>query len=205
MATLGGVKGIISTDGKVVLPLEYESIEQINQSILVRKKGNSTLLNKDLVSITAQQYDDIKPMYFENGYNVSNFIVTKDGKKGIIDGTGKVVMDIKYDNFIASGGSYRSYYKLPMIAVKGGKHGMVDLNNKVVIPFEYENLLPLNSFLTIVGKNGKFGVIEIYNPATVVMPIEYKFIAFKQGKNLVAYKDKFLKFNVNGSKITAVE
>jgi len=198
----GSRKGIVDKSGKILLPLEYEEIERTDKNLLVRKNGKQNILDKDLKPAFTQQYDDLKQISLDGSYYTSHYLVSKGVKKGIIDLTGKPVVDVAYDNFIpSSSSSYRASYTQPITAVKGGKYGMVDLSNKVVIPFEYEYLMPLNSFLVIVGKKGKYGITEIYNPAAQVLPIEYSFIAYKQGKTLVAYKDKFISFKVNGSKI----
>ncbi len=163
------------------------------------------MLNKDLQSIFPSQFEDIQQIYLEGSYNANYFIATKNSKKGILDLTGNTVVDFVYDDFVPNNTGYRPTYKQPLVAIKNNKQGMIDLANKVIIPFEYDYVQSLNSFLAIVGKKEKFGVMDIYNQTVMPLPMEYTFITHKPGSDLVAYKNEFKRFHVNGSKITPAQ
>lgn len=204
IASRDNKKGIISKEGKVLMPVDYEEIERNDRNIVVRKNGKFGLLTRDFQPLLPMEYDDIQQMGFDGSYSISYYLVTKNGKKGVMDISGKTVIDVLYDNFVPVSNNYRMVFKQPLVAIKGGKYGMIDLYNKPVVPFEYDHLQPLNSFLLIVGKKGKFGVREIYNMTADVLPVKYTFVAYKQGNNLVAYNEAegYARFRVAGNKIT---
>ena len=194
-------KGLISKEGKVLLPVQYEEIELIERNILIKKDGKWGMLDKELKSVLELQYEEIQHMSVEGGSG-ANYIVTRNSKRGVADATGKLIVPVSYDNFVPHANTYRGVYKFPLVCIKAGKYGIVDQAGKVIVPFNFDQLIPLNSFLLIASKNNKFGVIEIYNPSSVILPMEYAFITYKQGNNLIAYKDAFVRFRVSGNKVT---
>ena len=48
-----------------------------------------------------------------------------------------------------------------IIAVKKGQSwGIIDLKGNVLIPFEYDDIVSIDSHNAVVGKNGKYGLID---------------------------------------------
>ena len=70
---------------------------------------------------------------FSNGFAK----VTKDGKTGYVDNTGKIVIPLEYDwiDEIKNG-----YAKVGMGEDKNIKYGLVDINGEVVIPLIYDGI-----------------------------------------------------------------
>ena len=84
------------------------------------------------------------PPGFDGGggqFNYGLASVEKGGKFGLIDKTGRVVVDFVYDglgatNHPAKNSIGANYY----IAVQHGKSGILDRNGKPVVPCEYDSI-----------------------------------------------------------------
>lgn len=96
-----------------------------------------------------------------DSYRPECFLVQLNGKKGIYSGNGQVLLDVQYDDIVASNTNRYSdngMYSNPAIVVKNGKYGMVAFReaasgeNKTVVPYDYEELAYLNTFL-VTAKN----------------------------------------------------
>lgn len=210
VGTKNGLKGVLSLSGAVVLPVE-NSVLTVSDKIILLKKGDKYgLLKTDNTFLLPLKYDLIKTISMDGGYRASNFLVKLNGRYGICNNTGEMLMEAEYDNILPA--TYSRYssdndsYRTPVIAVKNGKYGMVELKNmynrasRILIPFEYEELAYLNTFMVIAKKKGKYGVREIYAEETI-LPYEYKFINYKENV-LVGYKSAFEQFRIAGKTIT---
>ncbi|NTV91141.1 MAG: hypothetical protein HGA22_12405, partial [Clostridiales bacterium] len=88
-AEKNGKRGLLDTTGSVILPFEYDSLyKNENGRIVVTKNGISKVLDDSgkLVSFTAE-YD------YSNMLNIQ----FKDGKWGIQNGLGKILVPYEYD------------------------------------------------------------------------------------------------------------
>ena len=118
---------------------------------------------------------------FTNGFA----IVTSNGKSGLIDKTGKLVIPYEYSSLWL--------YSNQKNIVKAGKevdsklvYGVLNTQNKVIIPLEYSSLT-VDSNLFMVAKNGKYGVVDINGK--VLVPTEFYNIT-TYSKNRVAKAEK---------------
>jgi hypothetical protein len=165
-------------------------------------------MSKDGAVIIPAEYDALESIV-EDGYyssSTSLILATKNGKKGILDKSGKVKVEVQYDDILAaSRSSYNNTVNIPnpAIIIKKGKYGMIEQNGTVVIEPEYGSLQYMSSFLVIAVKNGKYGIRTIYDN-TVALPFDYKFISYKKGAG-VAFSDKFIRFRTAGPKVVIEE
>ena len=129
--------GVIDFENKVVIPFEYEQIkETINynhlgeDTLIVQKNGLLGTINFRNIIVIPIEYEAI------SGYCQINFnghYVVKDGKTGIIDKTGKIILPTEYD--------FLFYYTKEEIKAKSnGKYGLINSEMKIIIPFEYDAL-----------------------------------------------------------------
>ena len=87
-------------------------------------------------------------------------------KFGVIDNTGKTVVDFKFDDM------HRQFKDNCLGVCLNGKWGMIDDKGAQVIPFDYQYMTPLNYGLSgVKAMNGKFGFIDRNN--NVVVPFEW--------------------------------
>lgn len=120
-----GKKGVVNKEGNIILHPEYDNIlfggmylntEKQNETFIFDLQGNQ--VETDKVSLTATDNEnyyiaidenDIYTVVDQNGNTLIDrdysyieylpgnyFIVARDGKNGVIDSTGKLVIDLKY-------------------------------------------------------------------------------------------------------------
>ncbi|WP_304334222.1 WG repeat-containing protein [Conchiformibius steedae] len=90
--------------------------------------------------------------------------VQQNGKWGVINKSGKVVIPFQYDEYLTFSEGLAG-------AGKNGRWGFINKSAKVVIPFQYDNALEFKEGLTLVKQNGRWGVIN--KSGKVVAPIQY--------------------------------
>ena len=134
-----------------------------------------------------------------HGYEVIGYwdddlgIVRLNGKWGMINTEGKVVIPLKYDcvDYFSEG---LAYVKL------NGKYGFVDTTGKVVIPLKYDSVGKFDEGLASVFLNGKRGFVD--KTGKEVVPPKYDFIYdFVEGLAKVRLYDKFGFIDVTGKEV----
>jgi hypothetical protein len=112
--TSGFRSGLVDKTGAWILPANYEKIEPF------------TDINNDELQIPlASRSTEKRPDY-------QYFKIWQNGKCGVVNNLGKVVLDAKYDD-VASFNKGKAAVKFD-----GGLYGFVDGNNKVVIEPKYD-------------------------------------------------------------------
>lgn len=102
----------------------------------------------------------IIPFEYESMYsdrtNKDQYIVYKNKKVGILDKTGKVIVDIKYDNI--------RHPDCSMVPVKlNNKWGILDIHGNEVLPFEYDDIGDCSVFEIDLLKDNKWRRIDIFS------------------------------------------
>lgn len=117
-----GRYGVTDVYENVILPPRYEWIDILSdEAVMVYKYGKYGLFDKNGKNIIP-----IKLKMFNRIEKTNNFIVQrKNGKAGIINSSGKFVLDMEFDNIIES---YFIYDKYVMALVKGDSVTFVDKN-----------------------------------------------------------------------------
>ena len=160
-----GKYGIINEYGELVLPLEYDFVEQPSiysnyASIFLATKQNAVTIfdeNLNIIPTTGiVSYLD---------YNGALIVSDKENKKGRIDYTGKQTIPFLYDTL------YNNSNIPGYIAKKDGMYGFVSQKNKVIKPFQYNYIYALSGNMTYVDQNNKVGVFN--KDGNVMIPFEY--------------------------------
>lgn len=160
IATKENRTGLISADGKVVIPMQYSTMQKIE----LAKSENA----KDKTAILQATDGDTKRVD----------IINQDGKisKGIVDavlekeegedGIEYLVMtsenNRKYFNYNGEEVSYKDIKgdnKLYAVA-QNGKWGFADANGSMVIKPQYDFVTEFNKGFAGIKQNGKWGVIN---------------------------------------------
>ena len=159
-----GKWGMVDKDGNLVVEFEYDRVVGSDASL--------------------------SPSEFENEYEGDRLWAvmqcdSTEGKWGIIDDYGKVVLAVEYDEVWDL---CRFDYREGFIPVaKDGKWGYVNLEGKEIIPLIYDMVYPFCDGLAVVSSEGKYGAIDM--TGAMFLPIEYDTIAsFADGK-ATAVKD----------------
>ncbi len=131
--------------------VDYEKEEY--RTKVINKNGEEILTNYEKVQ--AIENSDGNDIWYEN--NVLKF--EEDGKYGLIDFDGKLILKAEYDNIYALEGIEKN-----IIIEKNGKKGLVNTSmGEVIIQPEYTEISTLTKTYEngyIVNQNGKFGVIS---------------------------------------------
>ena len=181
--------GYINKSGKLVIPYQFEDAFSFSESLAVVKKNNAFFyctVNGSLIPIEAkaEQVYDLK-----EGSSIFN----NDKGFGIINKTGKIVLDARYafiDNFengIA-------------VFVDNNQAGILDNTGKVLIEPRYEEIFRFDQKHYLIQQNGLKGLISITGES--VIPALYSAIDyFSEGLAPVMKSGKWGFSDTKGSEI----
>lgn len=187
--------GYINYKGDTVLKTEYTEIERVNEIendknvyIIAYKDGQAGLLknNKKILNF---EYEDI----IYNSYN-KVYIVKRNGKQGIANEKGDIIIEPKYTN-ITFGGIYINATEegknkvldlngneitngyISKVPTSDGEHSIVydnegiykiiDNNGNVVVDKNYTNIEEINNNYYIVASNTNNGIIDLTGKSLV--------------------------------------
>lgn len=136
-----------------VLPCEYDGIGyggfHKTNLICVKKNGKFGMLNRSFEEVLECIYDEIED--FKEGY-----AVVKIGKKrGLIDETGKVIVECKYDFFAG-----RFEHDDTIHARIDDKWGVIHKSGKVITECKYDFVSDVHDEFIMVELNDKYGLID---------------------------------------------
>lgn len=127
-----GKYGIVDYSNSQILEAKYDSIEKVygNDLYVVTVSGKQKIVNKNNEDVLTSGFESIKQILSRQENAV---IFVKSGKYGIMDLTGKILIDAKYDSIEES--------KTGMFIVKkSDKYGIIDLNGTEKISFVYNSI-----------------------------------------------------------------
>lgn len=131
--------------------LEFISSKDSTSFLLVIQEGRKLIYDRFGEKLFTGDYDHVQ--YAEGGV----FIVTKNGKKGLVTANGQVVLPIEMDAIGEMNGNLVPF-------LKGMKFGLLDLHNKRKINAAYDkNLVSYNDKYLIAFKNSAYGIIDWNN------------------------------------------
>ncbi|MBP3942108.1 WG repeat-containing protein [Sphingobacteriaceae bacterium WQ 2009] len=168
--------GLINSQGKEVLPCQYQDLLQTKDGLFIYEKnqqqgflspqGNvlipaayttvyefqeqlALVKNKEYYGIINAQGTLVVPLNYEmiTAYNNQLAIVIKDQKYGLISTEGAPICDLKYE-YLQFGNEEL------LLAKKGGKYGFINFQGAVVIPFDYQIAQAFQDGKALVTKNG---------------------------------------------------
>ncbi|MBB3699432.1 WG repeat-containing protein [Flammeovirga yaeyamensis] len=163
------LSGLTDRKGNLVFPTKYVNIvydethDLYITSIFKNKTGIYTiagLMNIDQEWILEPKYRDIKPIK-----NTDLFIAYNNGKYGIIDIKGNVLLDIIHEKIkLCKNENY-------LFAVKEGKKAFFDLQLNQITPFKYKDKNDLNSF------HGQYAIVEtLDDDRTIIINTKGEFV-----------------------------
>lgn len=156
---------IIPDNAKPVFICTYDV--DYNQNTYKTKVLNEK--NKEIF----KEYDKVEPLYnYDKNKNLwyqNNVLkVEKNGLYGIINLSGKLLMECNYDNIESLPETENS-----IIIKKGEKIGLVDNVGNIIIPVEYKNITAIeNNYkygYIVVNNENKYGIID-YNKKVILEP-----------------------------------
>lgn len=198
LVSSNGKTGIVNSNGKWVLPAEYDTIEMKWKTYLVlRRDGKMTYADTYGKQLLPLQFEDagiLDDQYFD---------VKTSGKWGIYSTMeNKLLIPAVYESFDYCGGCGRKGDYL--FAQKNGKWGIIDFHNNVLIPFEYEHehyFMRSDNWVMSLKKNGQDVSINLENKKEYAAP-EYTGMTITNNGALRARKnDKYGLIGEDGTPI----
>ena len=146
-----GKYGIIDFEGKEVLPCDYDEITALNgvkSNILVKKAGNIGLVNEKGQTIVPVQYKNV--LTLKEGYKNEYIVVNENDQYGLINTSGVVVIEPKYE-------MVKYLNSSSMFAIKeAGVWKVIDIGNgNIVIDGGYDDIIQAKTDSFVIVKNGK--------------------------------------------------
>lgn len=165
--------GVIDNNGQTIIDTVYDEMVVVpdkNKDLFIciydvnyeNETYNTKVLNKNgteiltkYKNVQAIENTDGTDIWYEN--NVLKF--EQDGKYGLIDFDGKLILNAEYDNIYALDGIEKN-----IIIEKDGRKGLVNTSmGEVIIQPEYTEITTLTDSYEngyIVNKDGKYGIIS---------------------------------------------
>ena len=166
--------GYIDKRGNEVIPCIYDEAYRFEGDYaLVKNKMEGSLFGKyeGMIDKTGKEVVPLIYTDFEF-YRALNLVsALKDGKWGIVDLSGKIVMPFVYERI-----SRANLTEKLFLVKKNGKWGVVDLSGKIIMPFVYDDISYATNDLFLVKKNGKWGVIS--KSGKEILPYNYDDISY---------------------------
>ena len=161
--------GIIDNNDNIIIPFEYESIEDfIDGKAKAKKNGKCGYIDEQGQTLIPFEYDSIED--FIDGKAKAK----KNGKYGCIDEQGQTLIPFEHDLI-------EDFIDGKAKAKKHGKYGYIDEQGQALIPFEHDSIEDFIDGKAKAKKNGKYGYIDEQGQALI--PFEYDFIEdFIHGK-----------------------
>lgn len=199
-AYLDGKWGVINSKGELVIDTTYNEmitipnpekpvfviVYDVNEETgeyktkAVNDKGEALYTEYDKIE-TIDNFDSKQNIWYEN--NVLR--VQKNGKYGVIDCDGNIILNCEYDEIT----SLKSV-EGNLVVKKGDKVGLVNNLGQQIIPVEYNKIEPLKenykNEYKIIGEDGKAGVIS--TSGTKIIEPKYDDIKYINSAEIFAAK-----------------
>ncbi len=160
-----GLMGLISIDGRELLPCKYEEIGDYDgDSILVKQNGLYGMIDRHGRELLPCKYNE--PLFFDT---LGMSTVCVDDKWGCIDRQGNVVIPCVYDlpEYYGDGDTDDDWWSQPFTFIEGlcrvckdGRYGFIDRRGREVVPLRYEEVFYFKNGLARVKKNGRYGFVD---------------------------------------------
>lgn len=181
-----GKLGVIGTNKKELLPVEYDDIKNVysNSTYIAQKNNSWKIIDTAENTEIDFNYDDAIAI------NHTNIIVKKEGNYGVISTTGEELIAPEYT-------SLKNINQNNYIAQKDGNYGIIDTEEQIKLEFTYKSLTYIEGAEIIEAQTDKIetdlydtnfnlklsGIVSEINISKGYMKIridsEYKYYNFK--------------------------
>ncbi len=145
-------KGVFDINGTNIIPVNYDYVTYKGDYIYAATDNEAKYFDEFGKEIVEMEYLEIYP----TDNVIYNITVSEDGKYGIIDGKGNVLVDNTY-SFIDY--AFDNYF----IALRDGKLGIIDEQENNIIEFKYDVLQCINGTNVIQGKISDTDTMDLYS------------------------------------------
>lgn len=147
------------------------------------KDFKPTVISGKAGVINNSTFETLIPFEYDNIEKISDampyFIARQQGKYGILNAQGKIVIGFDYQVLRFYNISSKDYFD-EMLAdndfvlqvKKNGSYGFIDIHNKPIVPLEYDSMRYERSTSFPASKAGKWGIINL--KGDVKLPFQYE-------------------------------
>ena len=180
-------KGIVDKKDKIIVPLSFNEIGDINHENVLVKDYTSQwgIYNTSLQKLVPPAYETIR--FFKKGY----CIVSNLGKRGMIDLTGKVIIPLNYKEISAKKDGSLDVKTFSHFAIK-------NLANVITNELECDSIISLEPDFYKYAINGKYGIIKNQKVAS---PAYDSISSFTRGKAIVKKNNFYGLIDTSGNVI----
>jgi hypothetical protein len=192
-----GKQAYIDVYGTYVVEPKYEKVRFFTDSLVVYlEQGKVGIADIYLCPIDSIQYDFIGEL------NDDLAIVSSDRKVGYIDSTGKLVIEMVYDEF--PNFMERGVVKASMaIASKKGKYGVIGKDGNQILPFRYLKIGQISA-LTAFTKGKGWGFFDLAYDIKIKPSFDYA-ESFREEFAIVQKDNKWGVIDTSGVEIIPTE
>ena len=155
--------GVIDITGKVILPFEFQNIYSISHGIIHVSNDLGKTALYDYSGKFLIELDFGSSTIGSDSSGKAWIAYTKDGKWGVIDASGKVMIPFQYQML----NSLSDYFT----AMLDGKWGIINAKGDTVVPFQYDRIGALSEGLISVVLNDRIGFINLQGE--LIIPCEF--------------------------------
>tara|TARA_B100000963_G_scaffold238020_1_gene208110 strand:+ start:6120 stop:8888 length:2769 start_codon:yes stop_codon:yes gene_type:complete len=182
---------IFTSEGDTLPPAEYYYTVQAGNTISFLSKNfgisQSEILklnNKKNKNLYIGEKLKIRGFVPEEILTESLFLINDGNKKGIIDKSGKIVLEPEYDGIIISNNT-------DIILIKDEKFGNYNISSNKIIKPKYKSILnPIGDNTYLVYDNN-YGLVD--KEGNILLPIEYNNIEFFSDSTVLVEKESNFK------------
>lgn len=203
--------GYADAEGRIIIPCKYGYREISNYygegPILVQENGKLRLVDEKTGKTVATCNTTATYSSFSGFSSGMAVLQEKDGKDGLLDNTGKLVVPCIYEEIKKFD---MHVFKGELTAAKkNGKWGFIDKTGKVIIPFEYDEIATVSIDSNQcdekmgVSKNGKWGMINMNGQLEIPCKFDFFDGWFAYGLACAQIGSKYVYINLQGKIVLA--
>jgi len=191
LTTINGKKGIMSLDGKIIVPAQFDSVGNYYDGFFEVRINSS-------YGVYDFNGKEIVPAIYDNVDKVSSreyFKVKKDGKYGLYDFFGKMIVAAEYSDIVCFSDAIQ--------VEDGSLVGIYGLDGKCIIKAEYDKILQYDSSGNKFDADGY--VYAYQGECAAIFHKSGKMVIGARYKPLYTYRGLSEKTVFNGDGYTAME
>jgi len=145
-------QGVVNAQGKQIIPVEYDEVLFIGESINAVKDGQVIIFNNKGEKQENEKYKSIIPTYNEN-YSIT---IDENSKYGVINKNGEVLIKNNYQYIEYAFSKY-------FIVTNNGKVGILNDEGKAEVDFKYDIIQRLGNTNTMQAIDSAINTTDIYD------------------------------------------
>lgn len=167
---IGGKWGLINKKNTIVVAASYNLLERIEDDLIIaQKEENWGVINASAKTVIPFDYSLIEAystdyLRVNMGGELSEMGSMYGGEWGVLDKTGKVIIEIIYEELGTINDGLIAAYN-------GEGWGFIDENGNEIVPFKYTSVDPFENGYAIVNYDWMNGIIN--NQGKEVVPTKY--------------------------------